>query len=269
MRATHFRTMFLSSTLALCLLFPAAAAAQQAGDNAPGFEDSAQGTSPGFDATAHKAATRIAWDGIDLPSAKLDLSDEKIAAELKKRHGVKLDPDKHIAFKGFFTIRHKESPELAIIDTEKNQLRVMRAAAVVAKRSLELPSKEELEALGAPELAHPTVLAKDGLMEILVWRKETSKENRTTFKLTGFKVVGKYIGHVIDQPVAQQTSDTLVTTHVVDIYQHEGKPAFGITPVGSDNTLGQQRFLLWDRFEGVFHAPMTPPTAPKHDTSRS
>lgn len=269
MRATSLQTIFLSSTLALCLFFPAAAAAQQAGDEAPGFGDSIEGASPGFDAATPKAAARIAWGGIDLPSAKLDLSDDKVIAELKKRHNVKLDPSKHVAFKGFFTIRHQETPELAIIDTDKNQLRVMRAAAVVAKRSLDLPSKEELEALGATDLAHPTVLAKDGLMEILVWRKETSADNQTTFKLTGFKVVGKYIGHVIDQPVARQTAGEFVTTHVIDIYQHKGKPAFGITPVESGNKLGQQRLLLWDRFEGVFHAPMAPPTAPKRDASRS
>ncbi|MEC9442415.1 MAG: hypothetical protein VYE40_15055 [Myxococcota bacterium] len=289
----HFFTRTLCGTCVLLLLLQGTALAE---GSEPGFEEKrsarAVNVEPGFQGKTSTrtalAGSQDAWKAITRSQNVLDLSDEKVRAKAKEMHGVSLDADEHIAIEGTFTRdaarKAKDGEalaELMVIDLKDNTISFHKPGHRTVRLSdLSFPSKKELQALGATQVATAVEIVPDGTLQVLVWRKDEvagagKKKGKPAYayKATVYKVIGNHIGAPLDREVARSTSatSTPVVTATLEPTQQEQFTRFVYTPLRTDGTpdKSNQLQLRWNQWEGVFRHPRPVPTAPKRDKTRS
>ena len=236
-------------------------------DPAPGFEDDSG------DATSGDAANLPArgFDALDLGSA-IDLSNGDGVSSVKKGHGLTIaSPDRSAVARGQFTRRaSKESPELVTITPERG-LEVYRGkSSYIRDRHVTPMTKAEREALGIDHVGKPVQLVRDGSSQFLVWRKDKDIRGDVVYKLTVYKVIGNYMGRVLDHTVGRVDPKTKkpVLTSQVSVLTSGTQVRIKVTPVKSGALQSSKaRVLEWDMWHGEFVVPMVAPTAPRRSAN--
>lgn len=294
------RSLLTIALTTLCTFCAATAAAEPGGGEggalpprqlqaAPGFEGARPGAAPGFE-EEHTSPT-TAWGDLALKQAIVPRDDEARVATIRERHGVDVSSDDLLAFEGKFSRRASETPELVVLDRDREELRLYRGRSVaVRQRGLDLPSDSELEQLGAPAAALPVEVVRDGTLQILVWRKgapelpvpvrSSDEEKKPSararvehYHLTAYKVIGDYFGRPLDRVIARRDTPDAGITVTTQLSFAEGKRHLDVieTPLddaGAPIEEKRQR-LYWNHWEGAFTPPRPIPTAPRREAPRT
>ena len=226
----------------------------------PGFEaPQHEAAAPGFEAfskdkSSTAVGTRTSLISQTVHAASLDLADPKARQEIRKLHGLSLDPDSGIiALGGRFALKGKEKPQLAVYDPEKKTLSVYAGSERVAMlKNYTLLEAKHARALGAPSPLFAVQLVEDGLMELVAL---SGSAKAPTLKL--HKVFDNYVGDSLKVSLKKTSLTSAVTCikapkHFLLQLDLPGK---------------KPRFLMWNPWEGLFRVPTKAPTT--FDDSRS
>jgi hypothetical protein len=261
--------------LVSALSFPALAHAQEDGTPPrelevtaePGFE--ADQAEPGFEEAAAAPSTTLikgeaGFDAIAIPGAK-DVSKE--SSSLKRDHDLTIKtPGRSAAAAGQFTRRKRgESVELLAVTPERGLELYRNTSSLIRDKDVVPLTAEEREALGVDVVARPVQLVRDGTSQLMVWRKAKDRRGDVVYKVTIYKVIGDYLGEVLDREIGRIDRDTKkpVRTARVEVLASGGRVKLKLIPVrrGADRPSAAS-VLEWDAWEGVFVEPRLAPTSP-------
>ena len=262
--------------LVSALMFPALAHAQEDGmpprelgvTAEPGFEDTQ--AEPGFEEAAPESTETALVKGEAgfealAVSGLQDLS--RSSNTIKKNHNVTIKtPKRSVAVTGQFTPRKRgESTELLALTPERG-LELFRDKTSLIRDKHVMPlTAEEREALGVDAVARPIQIVRDGTSQLMVWRKAKDRRGDVVYKVTIYKVIGNYLGEVVDREIGRLDRDTKkpVRTARVEVLASKGRVKLKLIPVrrGADRPSAAS-VLEWDAWEGVFVAPRIAPTSP-------
>ncbi len=262
--------------LVSALCFPAVAYAQEDGTPPrelevtaePGFEQAQ--AEPGFEEAdgATPESTLIkgeaGFEDLAISGAK-DVSEESSA--LKKNHNITIKtPERSAAASGQFTPRKRgESIEVVAVTPERG-LELFRNKTSLIRDKYVVPlTAEERAALGVDEVAKPIQLVRDGTSQFMVWRKAKDRRGDVIYKVTVYKVIGNYLGEVLDREIGRLDRETKkpMRTARVEVLASGGRVKLKLIPVrrGADRPSAAS-VLEWDGWEGVFVKPRLAPTSP-------
>lgn len=271
MRLHRTRLSALACSFLLLASFSPLASAQEGA--APGF-DAPDSPAPGFQANASAIAS-FDWDAVSIQNAHLSLSDQATRDTLQRNHGLSLSASSDlIVYQGRFTRKAPTAPQLLVIDTERDELRLYEGTSVIARhKELGLVSAKEATRLGLPQPAFVAQLVSDGTMQLVLWRKRAdASRDKARYNMTVYKVIGSYFGTPFDQEVAAtRGEDAIVPTSTVTFFQGDHHLVIGVTPLdkSGEPIEAQQQLMRWDRWSGTFSNPEPPPTAPTRKNTRS
>lgn len=235
----------------------------------PGFAAArSEGNAPGFE----EQVVNFDLDAVKIKNARLDLTDSEDSAYLKKHHGLSLSSKEAIAFKGIFTTPSSADapPQLLVVDLKEDQIRLYEGSSLLIRhKDLGLISTKEASALQLEQRVLIAQTTSDNTMDLVLWQKEAvtnsagKKTGRTSYRMTVFKVFGKYFGRPFSQQIAYKKSDAkggdIIPTATVSIYQKNDNLVFGVTPAKSE----RETLYIWDKWSGTFANPKLLPTATK------
>lgn len=190
------------------------------------------------------------------------------ASDIKRDHGVTASSVKH-SFASTFSTFHKRNGLSQLVTAGSDELTYYSGTHRVTQlKGIQLMSKATRKKLGinADSSVLPVSLVNDGTTQVMVWRKVQNKQRDTLYKLTVYRVFGRYFGKLTDQTIAVQPAGKSAilptrtiewvqgTSHVdmhVKLLDRSGQPV-------ADGT----RVYRYNRWEGRYRTPQLVPTSP-------
>lgn len=205
-------------------------------------------------ATAQKTSTKRASKG-----QALGLQDLKDSSATTSNN----------TFTSTFSTFHKRNGLKQSVTVESDALTYYSGTHRVSRlKDIQLVSKSTRKKLGiqATSSALPVSLINDGTTQVMVWRQVQNKQRDTLYKLTVYRVFGRYFGKLTDQTIAVKLAgkSTILPTRTIEWVQ--GKTHVDMRVKLLDRS-GQPvangtRVYRYNEWEGMYRTPQFVPTSP-------
>lgn len=216
--------------------------------------------------------TPLSLDQLTHDGAIVDLTNSAAAQQLAKQHNTSL-PKSALAFQADFSAFHKRNDQPQLISVHDGRMTYYNGThQVVRVDGLQLLSPKTLQKFNLPSSVIPVQLIQDGTTQLLVYRKVKNNKGDTLYKVSLYKLFGRYFGKSFEQTFAIQKADsTIMHTAKIEFLRGEKHPFLRVTPYAPDGQLltNSAQIMRYDAWEGLFRVPAPVPSAPKRNPSAS
>ena len=182
--------------------------------------------------------------------------------------GTFLDPDefeeyRDPEFKGFDDISEEQQQNQVAIVIPGERITVYAGEEEVAVREFEA----DADLPSTLTSVRPVRLIDDGTIQLLAyWPESNEDSDRVRYQAGVLKVIGPFVGTLFERTVAErETADAgLRRTGYVDFLTNQQDPRVRWIPADGEGQpdLNRAQIMEWNRWEGLFRVPETPPAAP-------
>lgn len=189
-------------------------------------------------------------------------------AQIKRDHGAAASKAKH-RFVSTFSTFHKRNGLPQVVTFDDRALTYYSGTHRVSRlQNVQLISASTRQKLGIKSGASvvPVSLVKDGSTQLMVWRKVQNKQRDTLYKLTVYRVFGRYFGKLTDQTIAVKPAgkSRILPTRTIEWTQgkeHADLHVQLLDRAGNPAPQGKQVYK-YNPWEGMYRAPEFIPTSP-------
>jgi len=215
----------------------------------------------------------LTLEQITIKEAILDPSKADDQKLLSSQHSLSLNKSA-LAFSADFSTFHKRNNNPQLVSVHDGRITYYNGThQVVRLDGVQLLGAKTLKQLELTQSVTPVQLIQDGSTQLLVYRKVKNTKGDILYKVTLYKLFGRYFGKAFEQTIATQRSgqSQLVNVAKVEFLRGEANPFIRITPIspGGDTLTSQAQILRYNGWEGLYRIPAPVHTAPKRDSRAS